>query len=205
METYASREFKFDSESGEISGYGAVFNNIDHGQDKILPGAFSKSLLEKNSLPMLFSHDVAKPVGAWSELSEDDRGLKVAGRISDTSLGRDVRTLAKDQALTGLSIGYRTVNADYEKDGVRLLKELDLIELSLVVLPMNELARISAVKSRLAGGRTVARDDLEFLLRNAGFSRRGVKRLLADGYSGLSQTSQTVDALARLADTLEHF
>ena len=84
MEHLCSSEFKFSVATGAISGYAAVFGNIDQGGDKILPGAFAKSLQEKSSLPMLYQHDMARPIGVWDSLKEDSHGLAVDGRISDT-------------------------------------------------------------------------------------------------------------------------
>lgn len=203
METIACTQFKFSADTGEIAGYGATFGNVDTGDDKIVQGAFSKSLRDKTSLPMLFSHDPTKTIGVWKSLKQDDRGLAVKGRISDTADGRDVRTLAKDGAITGLSIGYWPTKSDYDKNGIRILTEIDLVEVSVVTFPMNELARISAVKSALGRGDQVTRKDLEFLLRDSGLSRRATKRLMDHGYAGLSKQNQTAEALNRLAATLE--
>lgn len=204
MDTLACREFKFSSDTGEVSGYGAIFNNIDKGLDRIQRGAFKKTLKGKANLPMLFSHDQARPIGVWSELKEDSHGLAVAGRISNTTTGQDVRTLAKDGAVTGLSIGYWPTKADYVDD-VRVLKEIELIEVSVVAIPMNDLARISGIKSALGRGDQVSREDYEFLLRNTGLSRRKVKRLLDHGFAALSKQSQMVEALNCLAAKLEEF
>lgn len=206
MRTLASSEVKFDAGTGEVSGYGAVFDNVDAGGDRILPGAFAKSLNSKSDgLPMLAHHDPTRPIGIWSEVREDKRGLRVSGRISDTADGRDVRTLAKDGAISGLSIGYWPTQSDYDSDGTRVLKEVELIEVSVVTFPMNQLARISAVKSALAAGKTPSEADVALLLRNSGLSRRATKRLLENGYSGLSKLHQAVEALGQLDQTLRKY
>ena len=206
MRMLASQEFKFDPGTSEVSGYGAVFNNVDRGGDRIQPGAFTDSLAAKaGGLPMLAHHDPTRPIGVWSEVSEDKRGLKVAGRISATADGRDVRTLAKDGAVTGLSIGYWPKDTDIDQNGNRVLKSVDLLEVSLVTFPMNDLARISAVKSQIAAGQTPSEDDIALLLRNSGLSRRATRKLLDRGYTGLSKQHQAVEVLDRLHNTLRKY
>lgn len=138
---------------GTIEGYGSVFGLLDQGGDIVQPGAFKASLAawrKKKSLPpMLWQHDPWKPVGVWTDLEEDEKGLKIKGNlVMDVSFAKDARALIAAGAVKGLSIGYRTI--DYEidrKTGARLLKKLDLWEVSLVTFPMLPEALISAVKS----------------------------------------------------------
>jgi len=205
VDTLACREFKFSSDTGEVAGYGAVFGNVDQGLDRIQRGAFASSLRERKSLPMLFQHDAVQTIGVWASMREDDHGLAVSGRISDTIQGRDVRTLAKDGAVTGLSIGFIAQDFDISPDGVRVLKQIDLHEVSVVTFPMNQLARVQSVKAALRCGQTPSRDELTFLLRNAGLSRRATRRLLDHGFAGLSKQLQAVEALNWLAAKLEDY
>ncbi len=150
--------------AGSFSGYAAVFGNIDGHGDVIVPGAFMDSLAEKKAqgrgVPMHVMHGVfggdGVPVGVWTSVEEDDRGLKVEGRLSgmNTDVGRMRYELIKDGALSGLSIGYRV-----KKNGVsygqkpgepkRTLKALHLGEISLVDDPSNAQARVTEMK-RLA-------------------------------------------------------
>lgn len=149
--------------AGEFSGYGAVFGNVDAHGDIIQPGAFADSIAERKaqgrSVPMHLMHRIfggdGLPVGVWTDLSEDDRGLKVTGKISgmNTDAGRLLYERVKDGALGGLSIGYkiRPNGATYGKkpgDPKRTLKALDLREISLVDDPSNALARVNEMKRR---------------------------------------------------------
>lgn len=202
MDTIATSEFKFAADTGKLSGYGAVFNNVDLGFDRIENGAFAKSLQAKKNLPMLFQHEPSQTIGVWDSVLEDSHGLLVEGKISNTVLGRDVRTLAKDGALTGLSIGFRTIDSDYDGD-VRVLKEVELFEVSVVTLPMNDQARINTVKSLLRKGEIPELCDLEFLLRGVGMSRRATKRLLDGGYPALTKSTQLTE-LANVLSDLRH-
>ena len=81
-----------------------------------------------------------------------------------------MQSLLKMKAVRGLSIGYRTVDSDFTRDGVRQLKQVDLWEVSLVSLAMNPLAKVEAVKSRLSdiGEYVPTEREFEKILRDAG-------------------------------------
>ena len=163
-----TREFKSfsfelesaDESTGEFSGYAAVFGNRDSGNDIIEKGAFAKTIVEDfNRIKILALHnDCWLPVGRPSELREDDRGLFIKGKISDTSMGRDIRTLLKDGVLSELSIGYDAIDFDYDsKTDTRHLRRIKLWEVSIVTWAMNEQARIDEVKSVVEGIKTEAK------------------------------------------------
>ena len=80
-------------------------------------------------------------------MREDDKGLYIKARISDTSLGKDVKVLLKDGVLNELSIGYDTVKATYDDDGNRHLVEVTLWEVSVVTWAMNEKATIDGMRN----------------------------------------------------------
>ncbi len=140
-------EIKVASEDGRIEGHGAVFGNVDYGLDRIEKGAFSETLKDVKAVPMLWQHFSDEPIGLWEGLSEDSRGLKVVGQINlDTQRGREARSLVKQGAVRGLSIGYIPRDYKYEDD-VRVLKQVDLLEVSLATFPMNPEARVAGVKN----------------------------------------------------------
>jgi hypothetical protein len=105
----------------------------------------------------------------------------VKGELADTQLGNEIRTLLGMKAVRGLSIGYRTVDADYNEDGVRILKELELIEVSVVSLAMNPLAKVESAKARLSGAGHYVPSEREFerSLRDAGYSKSVAHQLCA--------------------------
>jgi HK97 family phage prohead protease len=151
--------------TGEIEGYGSVFDVIDSYGDVVKPGAFAKSLEEARKtgrLPaMLWQHRMEDPIGVWTEMREDARGLYVKGKllIDDDELARRAFAHLKAGSVSGLSIGYRrTVYNDNGRDIV----DLDLKEVSLVTMPANEDARITAVKA-FAEAKTIR--EIEALLR----------------------------------------
>lgn len=142
-----------DAANGTVDGYASVFGIIDRGGDIVMPGAFKASLAEwkrkKAFPPMLWQHDSWNPVGIWSEMVEDEKGLRVKGDlVLEVPQAASARALMLAGAVKGLSIGYRTV--DYEIDrqtGVRKIKKAELWEVSLVTFPMLPEAQITGVKS----------------------------------------------------------
>lgn len=153
-------ELESTDESGEFSGYAAVFGNRDSGDDIIEKGAFSKTIREDfDRIKILALHnDCWLPVGKPLELREDDKGLYIRGKISDTAMGRDIHTLMKDGVLNELSIGYDAVVFDFDSEqGARHLKEIRLWEISVVTWAMNDQAKIDEVKSLAEALRTEAK------------------------------------------------
>lgn len=163
-----------------IEGHGSVFGNVDLGGDVVLPGAFQRSLsnhkAEGTSPAMLWQHDHQRPIGVWTEFAEDDTGLYLKGEFADTADGRDARTLAEMRAVRGLSIGFQLRDADFDKEGIRLIKEVDLWETSLVTFPMNPKAQIEAFKSQFGNDPR----SFENYLREAGCSRKSAKEIIHD-------------------------
>ncbi len=144
---FAIRDFKTDDEARTVEGWASTFGNKDQGADIILPGAFTKSLATRNP-KMLWQHNSDELIGVWDAAKETDRGLYVKGRFADTPRGNEAYTLAKMGALDSMSIGYSTLDYEYDpKTGTRTLKELELWEVSLVTFPMNEMATITNVKA----------------------------------------------------------
>ncbi len=138
-------------EEGRFAGYASVFNKLDSGGDIVLPGAFAKSLAKRRGrIRLLFQHDPKEPVGTWKSIAEDSHGLFVTGQLVPGVPRSDaLRRLIENQALDGLSIGFRTVRASRQA-GKRLLHEIDLYEVSIVTFPMMEEARIASPLSASA-------------------------------------------------------
>lgn len=180
-------EIKALSDRG-FEGHGSVFGNRDFGGDIVAPGAFARTIAahkRSGSMPAMFwMHQADQVAGAWTDVKEDDRGLYVRGELADTTLGNEMRALLKMKAVRGLSIGYRTIDADYDRDGNRILKEVELFEVSLVSLAMNPLAKVEAVKSKLTGSGEYVPDIREFeeILRDAGLSRKAARHVCAKVY-----------------------
>ena len=137
---------------GTFSGYASIFGVPDLSGDVVVKGAFRRSLLTRDmtAIKMLFQHDPAQPIGVWTTLLQNDRGLFVAGRLlPEIARAREVLALMRAGALDGLSIGFRTVKGSRDPTtGLRRLEEIDLWEISIVTFPMQPDARVSTVKSK---------------------------------------------------------
>lgn len=198
---------KFDAggvevKEGVISGYASLFGVVDQGGDKVMNGAYTKSLersvSEKRSIKMLWQHDPAQPIGVWDEVKEDGKGLRVKGRIlSDVMRGREAIALIEAGAMDGLSIGYRTQKATKGTDGSRELRQLDLWEVSLVTFPMQVEASISDIKAEENPSKQ--KRILEDALRDVGFSVKEAKHgaaLLVSEVLGERDAAETAAVMA---------
>lgn len=180
-----------------FSGYGAVFNNVDAYGDVILPGAFRETLSRAKSTggdwpAMLLQHgggflggaEDMTPIGVWTSMHEDEKGLFVEGTLADTQRGRDVYALLKMSprpAITGLSIGYVAKEWSVRTqphEPKRSLKAVELIEVSLVTNPANRQARVSGVKSDAEEIREFER----LIMRGAGLSRSEARLVIQSGF-----------------------
>jgi HK97 family phage prohead protease len=165
------------SEDGIIEGYGSVFGNRDLGGDIVDAMAFDETIASGKRIKMLWQHDADNVLGVWDEISKDQTGLKVKGRIATrTKLGGDIAELARMGAVDGLSIGFMTKEEDWDGP-TRIIKRADLWEVSLVTFPMNPEARISAVKAA-----DMSEREIEWLLtRDAKLSRSVAHALMKGG------------------------
>lgn len=134
-----------------FAGYAALFDRVDRGGDVVRPGAFARAVAAgPGRVPLLWQHEAGRPIGRIERLAEDARGLRVIGSLSARSAaGREAAALLKDGAIGGLSFGYR-VRAGREGQP-RELTDLELIEVSLVTMPMQPAARVHAVDCDAAG------------------------------------------------------
>ncbi len=166
-----SIEIKALQEDGSFEGVLASYNTVDLGGDRILPGAFTKTIQERGSeVPLLWQHKTDQPIGTLTLVDEPD-ALKIKGQlVMELDQAKRAYILLKAKVIKGMSIGFDTIK-DSVDNGVRQLKELRLWEGSLVTFPMNEACMVTSVKS-LGGGET--KDDFntelaELQLQDAGY------------------------------------
>lgn len=196
---------KADGDTGTIIGLASTFGNVDHVGDIIAPGAFTAALdligRGERTVAMLDHHNQNSPIGRWDSLKQTERGLEVSGRLSmGVQRSRELFELAKDGALGGMSIGFRSKADEYDQaTGIRTLKQIDLFEVSLVAMPMNPMAKIEIVK--MSGGIETIRDFEQALVSQLGFSRNAAKSIAAGGYR--SDARDGPDNSAELADLLD--
>lgn len=133
-------------DSGEISGTAWAFGTPDRVGDVIEKGAFAGVSLP---VPMLFGHDLNDPIGTWNVADEEASGFKVKGRllVEDVARAREVHALVKAGAVKGLSIGFVSKKSAPRKGGGRTISKLELMEISLVTIPMHPGAQVTSAKS----------------------------------------------------------
>lgn len=128
-----------------ISGYASLFGVTDLVGDTVEAGAFSRSLCEYPicKIPILYQHMSNKIIGQWMSIIEDSKGLHVEGIIWD----ENVQTLIEREHIDMLSIGFRTIEFKKDKNGNRVLLDVDLREISVVRYGMCPGAQILEIKS----------------------------------------------------------
>ena len=158
MKEFKSFPFKMDAinDAGEFCGYASTFGSVDLGGDVVEKGAYKKTLMEsKGRFPILDHHDPTRQIGWNVEAYEDDRGLFVRGLLDlNVTAARERHSLMKMAqnigGKTGLSIGFRVIKeeADRHRPEIRRLKEIQLLEYSVVTFPMNRQAGVISVKGK---------------------------------------------------------
>lgn len=143
-------QLKSVDEQGRFAGYASIFGMVDGQNDRMERGAFAETLGDgAENIRLLWQHHVEEPIGTFTVLREDARGLYVEGQLLlDVQRAREAHALLKAGAIGGLSIGYVPIHYYIEPDtGVRVLQEVALYEVSLVTFPANSAATVHAVKS----------------------------------------------------------
>lgn len=181
-----------------FEAYASTFGNMDSYDDVIMPGAFTETL-KKRKPKLAYQHDVTRLPGIIVAAEEDSNGLLVRGEFLNTPLGLQVYEEVKSGAINQMSIGFTTTDAEYSGDGVRLIKAVELYEVSFVTFPANERALVTHIKSE--GIKTIR--DFEEFLRDAGFSRKDATRLASHGFKTSEEIKRDAD-ISELAETLNN-
>ena len=164
-------ELKFVGEGMTFSGYASVFGGVDSYGDTIDPKAYEKTLTDRTRpIRMRWNH-YGPVIGKWLRMTTDNVGLFVEGELTPGhSTAIDTYASLKHGAIDGLSIGYIAKSAIENPDGTRLLKEIELIEISIVEEPADINATVSNIKSAIEKANSIR--EIEATLRDsAGLSR----------------------------------
>jgi len=144
------KSFADTSGSGAFEGVAAVFGNIDRQNDIIQKGAFKNLDAFVRDGFIASAHDWSEPIGIIDKAYETAEGLVVSGRFHSTKRAQDTRAIVNERLADGksvaMSIGFQINDQDF-KDGIRTLSDVELFEVSIVTVPANPLARMTAVKS----------------------------------------------------------
>lgn len=168
FKTFRFQVKSIDEDAGTVTGYLSTFGNVDLQKDRVIKGAFKKTLSDAYSrkaggrkylFAILWMHDPDHPIGGFTEAKEDANGLLVTAQLDITVNAAGIpnnptATMVfsgfKAGYIDEMSMGYIAVQRDYD-DGVRNLKEVQLIEGSAITMLMaanpEALVPASGVKS----------------------------------------------------------
>lgn len=162
-------QFKFSEDNAlAFKGYASKFGGIDSYGDQVVPGAYAKTLENRSRPVMLRWQHYGPVIGKFTLIKEDDEGLYVEGELTKGHRGaEDAAALLRHGAISGLSIGYVATNEE-SSGGINYLKEIELIEISVVEQPADLAAQVEDMK--FAGCETLK--DVEAVIRrDLGFTR----------------------------------
>lgn len=150
--TFRFQVKSIDEDKGIITGYLSTFGNVDLQKDRVIQGAFKKTLADaygrkkagrKFLFPVLWMHDPEQPIGGCTDAEEDSHGLLCTMQLDITTndAGHPNNPIAtrifsgfKIGYVDELSMGYLAIQKEFDKNGIRDLKECALIESSAVTM-----------------------------------------------------------------------
>jgi HK97 family phage prohead protease/HK97 family phage major capsid protein len=125
-----------DTTSVFIEGYAST-NDIDRAGDVVSSSVWEGGMKNYLKNPIILAnHDYDDPIGRMVDYKIDSKGLWVKARISAAA---EIFNLVKDKVVTAFSIGFKIVDAEYNSAAeVFLIKDIELIEISVVSVPCNQ-------------------------------------------------------------------
>ena len=176
-----SVSLKMTDQGMSFAGYASIYGGVDAYGDTIDPKAYDRTIKRKASdrpIRMRWNH-YGPVIGKWTRMESDEKGLWVEGELTPGhSVAMDVYASMKHGAVDGMSIGYFPKKIEVLGEGKRLLKEIELIEISVVEDPADLGAKINDVKSVLDECHSIK--EIESFLREVGgFSKTDSIALIA--------------------------
>jgi HK97 family phage prohead protease len=143
-----------DAPHGEFTALVSVFNNTDLVGDRVMPGAFAKSLAnytaKGKNLPIVWSHDWGNAesfIGKTLSAVETEQGLMIRGAFFDTPRAQTVRTLLAEKVVNEFSFAYDTITEKKGDDGINELYELHILEAGPTLKGANPATQLIAAKT----------------------------------------------------------
>ena len=194
-------EFKFNDDEWQVTGYATVFNSYDRVGDRILPGAFSKSLASGNPIAMHMEHQRWVTPGKWESAVEDEKGLRVMGYLTrGHSVATDLRASMRHGVIKALSQGFWIPDGGAEKNqkGGRDIAEINLVEVSFTADPMEPNATIESFKSALMEVQNIR--DMETFLRDSGNFSKSMATALISHVKALCRSESEQETAERMRE-----
>lgn len=154
--SFDKKDININEESRTISGYGAVYGNLDKAGDVLVKGCCAKSIQERgpesstnDKIIFLWMHDMKNPVGKITVLKEDDRGLYFEAEIDRIPEGDRLIVQLNSGTINQFSIGY---SYDFDKchwdsKGAFVVEGIELYEISAVSIGANGQTEFIGMKS----------------------------------------------------------
>ncbi len=152
---------------------------------------------------LLWQHKQDQPIGVWTEMYEDDYGFYAKVQLAlGVQQADEAYILMKLGALKGLSIGYIPIDESYNKaTKTNHLKEVNLLETSLVTFPANDKSQVEVVKSKFENDETPTEREFEKALRELGLSRKQAKAFMTLGFKSLDEPEVISDETLETQET----
>lgn len=173
----------------DVAGYAAVFNEpyevwdwLGSYTEVIEPGAFTKTLNEKDDVRLLVNHDglpLARTKSSTLTLSQDDVGLYMEARLDadDPDVAAVVPKMRRGD-LDEMSFAFQVVQQQWSPDfEERHVKEVKLFDVSLVTFPANPATSAWMRMENLAAELDRLDDDVLRAGQRAGAGAELVERL----------------------------
>lgn len=144
-----------DTKKGIVEGYFSTFGVTDSDNDRILPGAYKKTLQERgpgSNSPRIFHlwmHNPSHPLHRFVKegtLYEDKVGLGFISTVSKTQVGKDALLLYDDGVINEHSVGIQIIKSETADDGVNDVYEVKMWEGSTVTWGANSYTPVTNVK-----------------------------------------------------------
>ena len=154
---YKTINFKAD-DAGKISGYFSTYDEeADSYGDIVAPGAFTETIEKRKAtghpFPLCFNHNMDAVIGTVDSIEDTEKGPLITASFFNTEKAQEVREMVKSGAVYQFSFAYDIVESEKPSDeqkakGIeQVLTKLNLYEVSVVVVPANQNAVVTDIKS----------------------------------------------------------
>lgn len=188
---------------GKVTALVSVFNNVDLVGDRIMPGAFKKSLqaieTAGKSIPFVWSHQWDNPdayIGKIIDAKETKNGLEVTAALFDTATAQHIKTLLSEGVVTEFSFAYDVIKQKEASDGVNELLEVNILEAGPTLKGANPATVLINVRSAMRIQTKAV--NLEAPTYMQEFAARGIK-YYEEGLAGDGVVPQTIEDARKMA------